>query len=149
MPLYAPTAQVRQLLAMTPQHTLVLDSVPYSFTRRVRWTTLKHWYADARPEVLGKQLLKLQEFVIRRENWTPDEIAALQDFVDVHKGAAYPFYFTAPDDGQTYVVRFREDQVEYSVPSAVVRTGELVLVEAGDMDNTINNYLVYPDYAKG
>lgn len=149
-PLYAPTAKVLQLepQGIPATDELSFTRMSYGFTRRTRWSTILEFYADRRFEVMPQQLLKLQEFVIRREHWTQAEIEYLEAFVDAHKGAAYPFYFTAPDDGMTYSVRFREDQVEYSVPSAVARSGELVLVEAGDLENDTNNGLVYPDYVE-
>jgi hypothetical protein len=149
-PLYAPTAKVLQLneQVIADDDELILSHVNYSFSRRVRWTTILDWYADSRFEVMPQQLFRLQEYTIHREEWPPNEIDALEIFVDAHKGAALPFFFTVPDTGETAVVRFREDQAEYSVPSATVRTGDLVLVEVGDIDNTINNGLIYPDYVE-
>lgn len=148
--LYAPTASVLQLLTQTILDTdeLFFAHLSYTFSRRTRWTTLANFFPDARFDVMSQQLYRIQEFVIHREIWTPAEIDYIEWWVDQHKGSAYPFFFTAPDDGVTYTVRLKEDTVSYSVPDAVTRSGDLVLVEVGDLDNSINNGLVYPSYVE-
>lgn len=146
--LFAPTAQVLQLNATDTGDELVFARYSYSFVRRVLWKTIINWFKDNRFEVMPQQLLRMEEFTIQRDHWTADEMAYLEEFIDSHKGSAIPFDFTAPDDGQTYQVRFKDDGADYTVMDAVARTGTFTLVYAGDLDNSINNGLVYPSYVE-
>ena len=150
---YSPTSAVVQMYGWEIEDDDEIDPIishfeDYHFYRRVKWTTIGQRYRDQRPETMPQQILKFQEFVITRENWTPDEIFALETFFDNHRGSALPFYFTAPDDGESYAVRFSEDSLEITFTSATLCTCEFTLVEAGDLDNSINNGLVYPDYVE-
>lgn len=146
--LYAPTAQVRQLSEQSASTELYLDHVPYGFIRRVRWKSLVQFHADARFEVMPQQMIRLHEFVIQREDCTPDEVASIQSFFDAKKGSAIPFQFTAPDDGITYAVVFKEDGLEVTHVNAATRQMTITLAEVGDLDNSVNNGLVYPSYVE-
>src|SRR5436305_1806451 len=95
---YAPSASVAnyQLLPYTidPLNTLdsVLAHIEYSFTRKQSWVTLVQKYADQQFELMPQQLLAINEFTLTREAWTRTEISALEAFVDLNKGSAYPFF---------------------------------------------------------
>lgn len=146
-PLFAPTAAVYQLNVQNTTDELVLAQYSYSFYRRIRWKNIMNWYKDQRYESMPQQLLQLEEFVITRDHWTQNEIDYIQQFVNDHKGAAYPFFFTAPDDGFAYQVRFNDD-FGVVLSDAVARKGQLTLVAAGDLNNSINDGLVYPPYVQ-
>jgi hypothetical protein len=147
----APTVRVTQLreyeIDLEDEFLLPLDGFEYGFIRKVRWQTVSQRYPDNRLETLPQQLLRRHEFEFHSDKWRKPDIDYLEEFVFQHKGPLLPFLFTAPDDGQTYEVRFKED-FTYALPSPEVRTGSIVLVEAGDLDNTQNNVLVYPDYVE-
>jgi hypothetical protein len=123
---------------------LPLFSVDYSFTRKTTWATRVRRYQDqSSMELMPYQAVAMYEFTIHTERWTVNDLNTLENVVDQVKGSGYPMWITAPDDGQIYNVRFKED-LNYSVPGAVTRTGDLVLVTIGDSDNSIDNSQAYP-----
>ena len=146
----APTASVAsyQLLPQTPGAELVFTKMDYGFIRKMKWVTVMRRYKDQSFELMPNQVVAMYEFTIKMERWTPDDIDDLETFVDSLKGSAYPFQFTAPDDGVLYNVRFKEDPQGYSVPAATLRTGELNLITIGDIDNSIDNDAAYPVYVE-
>ena len=146
----APTASVAnyQLLPQTPGAELVFTKMDYSFSRKVKWVTVVQRYKDQAFELMPNQIVAMYEFTIKMDRWTANNIATLEAFIDTLKGSAYPFQFKAPDDDTMYNVRFKEDPQGYSVPAATLRTGELVLVTIGDIDNSINNDAAYPVYVE-
>lgn len=147
--LYAPTAVVRQLREQSPfEEYEVPGVIPFGFIRRSRWKTIVEFHDDQSFEAMPQQLLRIHEFVISKEDWTQNDIVALEAHFDRCKGSAYPFLFVAPDDGETYQVRFKSDALEITFYSAGYRKVDLVFVECGDLDNSVNTGLVYPSYVE-
>lgn len=147
-PLYAPTATVIQLAVQVPELELDFAKYSYGFVRRQRWKNDVEWFNADSFQVMPQQLLRIEQFVITRDHWTLDEINTIENLFDAVKGRAYPFLFTAPDDGETYEVRFEEDLFSYVADGAEHRSGSIVLTCVGDLDNSIDNGLVYPEYVE-
>jgi hypothetical protein len=154
MPVYAPITSIGnyQLYAWDVNPSDAIDSIlrhiDYSFTRVQKWTTNFHRYNDQGLEILGKQIVRQNEFQIKLERWTQSDITALEQFIDSHDGEAEPFYFTAPDDGQPYTVLFQEPEIQWKLDNADIRSGTIKLMEAGDLDNSLPNDEVYPPYVE-
>lgn len=146
--LYAPTATVLQLNPQLAPEELDFARYSYSFIRRQRWENKVLWFPSDSFQVMPNQLLRIEEFVITRDHWTDIEVAYIEAFIDARKGSAYPFLFTAPDDGESYEVRFKEDEFSFVAEGANHRSASIVLVYVGDLDNSINNGLVYPSYVE-
>jgi hypothetical protein len=123
---------------------LPLFSVDYSFTRKTLWSTRVRRYQDqSSVELMPYQAIAMYEFTIHTDRWKVSDLQTIETLVDQVKGSGYPLWMTAPDDGQIYNVRFKED-LNYSVPGAMTRSGDLVLVTIGDSDNSIDNSQAYP-----
>jgi hypothetical protein len=148
----APTASVSSYQLLPQTVSLSIDSLfahmDYSFTRKVRWVTVVQRFKDQSFEIMPNQVIPMYEFTVRMDRWTPNDATALESFVDSVNGSAYPFHFTAPDDGLVYNVRFKEDEQGYTVPNAAVRTGELTFESVGDINNSIDNDAAYPVYVE-
>jgi hypothetical protein len=148
----APTASVSdyQLLPQTVTASIdpIFAKMDYSFIRKVKWVTVVQRFKDQSFEVMPNQVIPMYEFTAKMDRWTPDDIATLETFIDSVQGAAYPFLFTAPDDHVVYKVKFAEDGQGYTVSNAAVRSGEISMVSAGDLDNSVDNDAAYPVYVE-
>jgi hypothetical protein len=119
--------------------------VDYSFKRTTTWATNVQRFKDQTSiEILPYQAIAMYEFTVHSTRWQQSDVNTLESIVDQAKGAAFPMWITAPDDGQIYNVRFKQDPQGYAAPLAVVRTGDLVLTTIGDIDNSIDNWQAYP-----
>jgi hypothetical protein len=128
---------------------LDLSHINYSFTRIVRWKTIERRWRDQTGEWMPQMVLSRNEFhIVLDQSASWDQIAGLEQYLDEHYGSAQPFYFVAPDDGETYPVFFQNDNLEYTVPGAAMRQVSLVLLDAGDLINDIQNDLCYPSYTE-
>jgi hypothetical protein len=154
MPLYSPASSVAQyqLLPQTidPADNIdtILLHIDYSFKRVQRWSTRVQRYNDQGIEIMPRQVILQNDFEITLTRFTENDIRTLESYIDAHFGEAQPFYFTAPDDNTAYVVIFGESGISYTVINAAVRTATIKLTDAGDVDNSINNDLVYPSYVE-
>jgi hypothetical protein len=123
---------------------LPIPNLDYSFTRKTMWATrVRRYHDQATVELMPYQAIATYEFTFHFERWTVPMINALEQTIDQTKGAAYPMWVTAPDDGQIYNVRFKED-ASHEVVNAIVRSGDLNIVTIGDIDNSVDNSDAYP-----